>query len=147
MSGTIWMKSSFTSDCKLEMIPVDFVARVSTHLALSSAHFSHECPIFSYNIKNPNMLTYSEIFQFMQEAGHFLNPKPYPEWRQELLQDPSNPLSSLIPYFGETFSLDSPVYERGNLERFLEEERMDDCSLVTRELIQKYVAYCIDMNC
>lgn len=151
----IYTQSYFNSKNRLEMIPVDFVAKVVSGVSADHANYAlrsdshgNQIPL-SIHITNPRSLTYFKIFEAVKEFGYNVRLLSYSEWQQKLISDNSenNPLSGLFPYFApNNFTMNSFNYDRTNLRQFLERKKLSDCAEATSALVHKYLSYLVDQG-
>eukprot|EP01127_Copromyxa_protea_P002439 TRINITY_DN1232_c0_g1_i4.p1 TRINITY_DN1232_c0_g1~~TRINITY_DN1232_c0_g1_i4.p1 ORF type:complete len:931 (-),score=167.43 TRINITY_DN1232_c0_g1_i4:142-2934(-) len=147
LAGIAHMKAAFTSSNKLEMIPVDFVAKITATISLDSEIYSSGATApLAVHVTNPRTLTYTQVFEAAQNFGFDISVISYEDWREKLISDEGqNPLSSLLPFFAETqFSMYSPAYGRTNLEKYLREKGIEDCREASPEHVYNYLKYLVE---
>jgi nucleoside-diphosphate-sugar epimerase len=115
--GLLRTRTFFHSSLNVELIPVDFVAKVIVALGLAT-----QSNQMTYHIANNNTITYSQLASLISArvplTGSLLFPKkklttlltglatfaaqPYINFRQAVVSDQANPLWALLPFFGPT---------------------------------------------
>lgn len=100
--GSIQARLSPDIRNSMDMTPVDFVASAMVYL---SRQPQSEGKVF--HLLNPNPIHWSEIFDFVSEAGYPMQKLPFHQWVAAIEDhaDPdTNPLYPLVPFFHINFA-------------------------------------------
>lgn len=136
---------------RINAVPVDYMAKIITHLSRKKSLVGT-----AFNIFNPNAIEQQEMFDFFENNGYNLRRIPFAEWRDILVekvrQENDNALYPLIPLFTERYSGSRltiiEMYEEGRRPGFSNVNTMrglQDSSIqfpeLDGQLFQRYIHY------
>ncbi|KOV87952.1 hypothetical protein ADL03_05675 [Nocardia sp. NRRL S-836] len=119
--------------------PVDFVSRAIVEL-LGKPESVGE----TYNVSNPDTLTFTEVIDRLREMGYDIPELPQQEWSRLIRRDPANALTPLLDVFETAFTGAGgyPHIDTKRLDAALAGTPVS-CPPVTRDLVTTYLEYFI----
>ncbi|MGE6758927.1 thioester reductase domain-containing protein [Corallococcus interemptor] len=116
MKGCIQLGAALDFNVLLEMVPVDFCARVVAHVALGGKHAGSV-----FNLPGGRTVSWSELVQMLETLGYPLRRVPYSEWYRELTAAVERGEDNALTRFHPLFTEDTPSEDVGypdSLPRF-----------------------------
>ncbi len=148
LKGCIQLGCIPTINARVTFVPVDYVSRAITALALD-----RDTQPRNYHLTNPHGGTWQEVAAWIDACGHPLASVPYPEWEQRLLLDAErgdNVLAPLLPFFLKRWSDQAYTFaglaeHRVRLDPSSTLARLRgqgiECPRVDQALIRSYIHY------
>lgn len=151
VKGCIQMGLAPLLNIRINAVPVDYMAKIITHLSMKKSLVGT-----AFNIFNPNAIDQQEMFDLFENNGYNLKRVPFAEWRDILVekgrQENDNALYPLIPLFIERYSESRltmiEMYEEGRRPGFSNVNTMrglQDSSIqfpkLDGQLFQRYIHY------
>jgi thioester reductase-like protein len=131
----------------IHLVPIDYVVRAITYLSRQKISIGK-----TFHLTNPNPLSLSSMYNFIDSLGYSLKRIPYKEWLQEVLEiletNQSNPLAFFIPLLQSKVvqQLDHQKYgllmDCNNVLEGLAGSSID-CPKTNSELLLPYFSYLI----
>ena len=145
--GVIQMQAApeMPEDTTIDMCAVDYVSGSIVHISLNPF-----CIGKAYNITNPNLYKYNNLFNSIRSFGYPITTVSYDTWREKLKEMASDnqskeilALSPLVPFFTSTWpqSLKNPIYDISNVTKALEGSDIK-CPTI-QNLLTTYFSYFI----
>ncbi|CAK0764242.1 hypothetical protein CCP3SC5AM1_370001 [Gammaproteobacteria bacterium] len=116
---------------KLEISPVDYVSRALVHLSLQPSYLGK-----TFHINNPVEFSYTQLFQQIIALGYFIQPMPYEEWHNLLVEQATATGDETLSFLIPSFTTES---EQTEIEFKVDSEQ-------TRAELQKYSIECPEIN-
>ena len=135
-------------DARVTFVPVDYVSRAITALALDP-----DAQARNHHLTNPHGSTWQQVAAWIEASGHPLASIPYQQWEQRLLQGAErgdNVLAPLLPFFLKRWSDRAYTFaglaeHRVRLDPTITLARLRgqgiDCPMVDEQLIRSYIRY------
>jgi thioester reductase-like protein/amino acid adenylation domain-containing protein len=106
LKGCIQMGTVADLDTMVDIATVDYVSRAVIHLSQQPQSLGK-----IFHMVNPHPAHLREVMDWVRELGYSLKTIPYPEWRDQLLNQvtPENALYPLIPYVADEEVVRTPL--------------------------------------
>jgi thioester reductase-like protein len=146
MKGCIQLGMALDFEVCLEMVPVDFCAKVVAHVALSGRWHGTR-----FNLPAANTLHWTQLIGMLEECGYPLQRVPYGIWYRALANAvenaEANELTRFFPLFGEDrpsedvgYPLSRPHFRTDNLSAALSDSCIS-CRPIDKDFLQVYLNY------
>ncbi|RKH22343.1 NAD-dependent epimerase/dehydratase family protein [Corallococcus praedator] len=108
MKGCIQLGAALDFNVLLEMVPVDFCARVVAHVALSGQRHGT-----AFHLPGARTVRWSELVEMLDECGYPLRRVPYATWYRELSAAVERGDDNALTRFHPLFTEDTPSEDVG----------------------------------
>ncbi|RKH63013.1 thioester reductase domain-containing protein [Corallococcus llansteffanensis] len=151
MKGCIQLGAALDFNVLLEMVPVDFCARVVAHVALSGQRHGT-----AFHLPGARTVRWSELVEMLDACGYPLRRVPYATWYRELTasveRDEGNALTRFHPLFTEDtpsedvgYAGSEPHFDTTNLHAALEGTGIV-CREVDPAFLRLYLDYFVSIG-
>jgi thioester reductase-like protein len=142
ISGGIRLGYMPDMDVAVNLSPVDYVSGAIVQISRQPSALGK-----TFHLVNANTVNVRQLLNWVESSGYSFSRLPYSEWRERLLQvaerDPDNPIYPLVPFFSERESENDfrkAFFDAKNAVEALAGSPIK-CPPITRELVQRYLAY------
>lgn len=142
LKGCIQMGTVADLDTMVDIATVDYVSRAVIYLSQQPQSLGK-----IFHMVNPHPAHLRQVMDWVRELGYSLQTIPYPEWRDQLLNEvtPDNALYPLIPYVADEEVVRTPLATPTDVESTVDALRSTTitCAPVDAQAIRRCVDFLV----